>query len=169
MALWARDLLTVLGDPGDLRAFKTAVRGRGPSEDAEAVRTTLIIMGRPAPNIDDAKPSVLDFERLVPPPQHLPGGQIDRDWREEEWGTATSARGATVNGTLKSGELRYRFATVYSPPEEWCAKVAAMYPELTFDLQWDIELGQGCGNVRWERGKRLFRETWFPDELPRRD
>jgi hypothetical protein len=150
MPNYCDNTLTVSGEPQVLREFKHAVR---------AVEVDPYTGRRP----------VLDFDRLVPMPSELLENRAEvqpgcvpgwYSWRVENWGTKWNAQAPRLSGTLKSGDLRYRFLTAWTPPYEWLQTVAPTYPSLTFHLRYQEEMGHFEGDARWEGGKLVVDEAW---------
>jgi len=143
MPNWSQNVLTVTGPSAELREFKHAVRAAEPDSET----------GRRA---------VLDFSRHLPMPPGLLADNGDLAagrlpdwyaWRLEHWGTKWNAIWPTLRGTLRSGELRYRFQTAWTPPVEWLQFVAAAHPDLAFELQYEEERNQFRGVLRFEAGR----------------
>jgi hypothetical protein len=143
---WTYNLLAVSGSTDDLRKFKHAVRAAEPDPES-------------------GERAVLDFDRLVPMPQELAEDRGDLEagvfpawhaWRLEHWGTKWNVWFPRLTGTLKSGELRYRFETAWTPPYEWLERVAPMFPALAFHLEYQEEMDHFSGVARWEAGQLVL-------------
>ena len=145
MPNWSYNVLIVSGERDALREFKHAVRELDPEPGEER-----------AP---------LDFERHLPTPPALTARDPEsedglfpawHEWRRAHWGTKWNAFWSSVSGTLKSGELRYRFQTAWTPPVAWLDFVAFMHHDLCFELAYEEELGHFRGRMRYERGERVL-------------
>jgi Ferredoxin-like domain in Api92-like protein len=139
---WSYNVLTVTGPSERLREFKHAVRSAQPDPET-------------------GKRAVLDLGRHLPMPPELLADKGDLaagrlpDWsacRLEHWGTKWNAMWPTLSWTLRSGELRYRFQTAWTPPVEWLQFVAAVHPALAFELTYQEELDHFSGVMRFEAG-----------------
>lgn len=108
-----------------------------------------------APNGSDPEQTgALSFESLVPEPADLPetvpnpmSGFPDATlpgwyaWHVEHWGTKWDVDEADVTDE-QPGLIAYRFLTAWSPPEAFVEAASALYPELSFTLDYD-EPGMG--------------------------
>jgi Api92-like protein with ferredoxin domain len=140
---WSYNVLTVTGPSERLREFKHAVRSAEPDPET-------------------GKRAVLDFGGHLPmPPElsadagNLADGRLPTwyAWRLEHWGTKWNALWPTLSGTIRSGELRYRFQTAWTPPVEWLQFVAMAHPSLAFELTYQEERDHFSGVMRFEAGR----------------
>ena len=157
MPNWVHNRLRGVGKPEEVRGFVTA-----------------------AESLDTDEPSgerwVLDFERHVgTPEQVLPGLNAatrsptrspSRDdswfhWRRENWGTKWNAMWPSRTGEPGAGEVSYRFATAWTPPEPWLLRVSLLHPDLTFELESVEEFLQASDGRRVEVGQVVGR--WLVD------
>jgi hypothetical protein len=144
MPNWCYCTLVVRGKSEDLREFKHRVRAETLDEDT----------GKPFP---------IGFEKHAPPPPGLFERKTPKNefpdwysWCLENWGTKWNAMyPRRPRGSLKSGELIYRFQTAWCPPEPWMDVVAVEHPKLAFTLEFEIELDWGGGLLRWRHGRQL--------------
>jgi hypothetical protein len=80
------------------------------------------------------------------------------DWNITHWGTkwdvAVSDDDKYANTELDffDGKTNYRFQTAWSPPEDAIARLAWMYPQLTFTLSFEEETGWS-GVIVWVNGR----------------
>lgn len=80
------------------------------------------------------------------------------NWNIAHWGTkwdvAVSDDEEYPNTELDffDDKTHYRFQTAWSPPEEAIARLAWMYPQLTFTLNYEEETGW-AGMIVWEDGR----------------
>lgn len=65
------------------------------------------------------------------------------DWSVKNWGTKWNAYGQSE---LSPNQIQ--FDTAWSSPEPVIAKLSTLFPELTFEVEYDIE--GGCGNGVYE-------------------
>ena len=93
----------------------------------------------------------LSFDKFFPTPPDLLDGNGWYDWRINNWGTKWDVE-ASVQGTPEEGKLLYTFASAWSPPINWLAQVAVLYPELSFHMIY-IEEGIGfAGKIEFSNG-----------------
>lgn len=87
-------------------------------------------------------------------------------WNLRNWGTKWDV--ANIDGkdyhstyleVTDDGSLMYHFETAWSPVPEIFEKLSEMYPELTFDYEYEEEQGWG-GKVLWENGECVSQEEW---------
>ncbi len=122
----------------------------------------------------DGDEQQLDFERLLPMPQDLLDGADDDApasiadgfpgwylWRQEHWGVKWNASDVTRRGYGRTGRVRYRFFTPYGPPAEFLDDLAALMPEVSMQLSFEVEL-LGDGRAAWRDGHRVEHEERVP-------
>ena len=92
----------------------------------------------------------LDFERLLPMPKEIREGRDYHapgvpdvfpgwyQWSREHWGVKWNAVEVSRRGFGKTGRVRYRFLTAYSPPTEFIDELARRFPavESTSPMPW---------------------------------
>lgn len=103
---------------------------------------------------EDGK-TIVDFGIVVPEPVYE-DDQAWYPWRIENWGTKWNAydtrdgdsnacvlddRSGTFEGV---GDLA-EFTTAWGPPEAWLKALSNEFPDVTFTLRYDIEMGNGRG------------------------
>lgn len=81
-------------------------------------------------------------------------GQDWYNWNIREWGTKWEIQDAFV--TQGTGELRYEFATAWSPPQPALSKLASQYPMLTFTLRCLDEGHCFASEMHWRNGFMEF-------------
>jgi hypothetical protein len=110
MPNWCENTLTVTGPAKELRRLAKHL----------------------ATKFADGKETVLDFNKIVPQPELA--GDAWHIWRVANWGTKWNAASPVVDRAADS--LVYSFDTAWSPPNEnLMHKMAGLFPELTFHLQ----------------------------------
>lgn len=76
------------------------------------------------------------------------------NWNIREWGTKWDISDAQLS--QKPGELRYEFATAWSPPQPAIDKLAAQYPKLIFTLRCLDENDCFASEMHWRNGFMEF-------------
>jgi len=88
------------------------------------------------------------FAQFVPMPKDIFTGAVGQKeealygdktwytWCPRNWGTKWDACECSVI-TEKPNRVVYQFDTAWGPPIEWLEKVAAMYPKLHFEMNYD--------------------------------
>lgn len=115
---------------------------------------------------DEVNETPFSFEKFLPTPPELMKNQGWYDWRVKNWGTKWDACEVSFD-TISETEIIYNFDTAWGPPVELFTFIAAMYPTLHFDLNYDIEGGNGAGDLYWfdgELGAEDARENFYTDE-----
>ena len=133
MPNWCRNILTINGDPQDLRNFFLVGCSQGerviPDGPDNVTRTPILIP--------------LQFANFVPQPKFDNDGAWYQ-WNIDNWGTKWDLdyeTDATIE-TIDDGTLMYTFDTAWSPPTPWVEAVTALYPDLSFHLEYS-EPGSG--------------------------
>ena len=104
---------------------------------------------------DERQP--LSFEKLVPTLSKEKEGQpLNNQVCSEMWGTKWDAMDFGTT-SLENNTLIYDFYTARSPPTTWLHKVARIYPELYFVLEYNES-----GRDFW--GKQIYEKGWMIDE-----
>lgn len=86
--------------------------------------------------------------------QDIEVGQDWYHWNIREWGTKWEVDEAVA--TQSSGELRYEFATAWSPPIPALNKLAAQYPNVVMTARFLDEGHCFAGEAHWRNGKLEF-------------
>jgi hypothetical protein len=81
-------------------------------------------------------------------------GQDWYNWNIREWGTKWEIDG--VGLAQRTGELKYEFATAWSPPIPALSKLASQYPQLVFTIRFHDEGDCFAGEVHWRNGFQEF-------------
>ena len=75
------------------------------------------------------------------------------DWRWREWGTKWNAY------EVEAGDGVYYFETAWSPATPVIAKLAAMFPTISFRWRWaDENYGENIGDIRYDWGRVTSRK-----------
>ena len=132
----------------------------------------------------------LSFNSLVPIPDELrgegerPAEAAIREERERKYGASSWPDWVDVNWGTKwdiaseypepptftegDGTFLYSFYTAYAPPEAWLKKMAAMFPDLTFLLEYQEDGGFTAGAITAHQDEYSERElpyvSWEPDD-----
>ncbi len=82
------------------------------------------------------------------------GAQTWYGWAIDNWGTKWNAYGYDGTGYENGNGLYCQ--TAWSAPHPIMAKLAEMYPDLTFTHEWaDEDLGSNCGRTLYANGQRV--------------
>lgn len=73
------------------------------------------------------------------------------DWSVQNWGTKWNACYTELE-QIEEDYMYIKFQTAWSPPLDWFYKVIPMYPDLEFDLIFDIEGDSHCGILMGRNG-----------------
>jgi hypothetical protein len=73
------------------------------------------------------------------------------DWCVANWGTKWDACYTELE-QIEEDYIYIKFNTAWSPPLDWFYKVIPMYPDLEFDLIFDIEGDENCGILMGRKG-----------------
>lgn len=94
----------------------------------------------------------LSMDNFIPLPDHLRKNGGWYQWCIDNWGTKWDVTDVKLISKTKT-ELVYKFDTAWSPPQEFIDKVVAMYPKLSFQLEF-VETGVGfCGTYYGSEGE----------------
>lgn len=183
MPNWCNSELTIEGTEEAISRFKVKAPGCSPTYNSiddmnqddwgpfESIRIKAIYS---VPPEQEKVNEALSFHALFPVPEHvrcLPYHSVGAksvcdllgiayetcgySWELDNWGTKWGGVDVWLDEDSPK-LLRYNFNTPWSPPMPWLNKVAADWPELTFDLEY-TEPGMGFrGSVRYEDGKLVF-------------
>lgn len=151
MPNWCMNTMTVSGDPKKIAEFV---------EQHKAVE--LDHEGTPVGE------TALDFNTVVPMPEHLKGTKSPSDdgsmtwyeWSVDNWSTKWNACNSHHDHKEGNTNVVYRFDTAWGPPVNWYEKVIGAYPDLDFDLEWS-EGGMGfAGRLAGTKGIVGGIEEW---------
>ena len=135
------NVLTVVGPIDEALTFFTRACGSSGELVQDVVQATLgdsesaPVLHRKL--LDRVMLESFSFRGHVPePPDDEPDDDTadDEDWRVEHWGTKWDAVDPELFEAPSPDQLRVRFFTAWSPPEEWLKRVAAVHPKLRFEL-----------------------------------
>lgn len=141
MPNWCHNKLSVTGEPEQINAF---------IEDMKFVET------------DDSgkkKENALDFNSILPMPEHLKGTKSPSDdgsetwydWQTKHWGVKWGACDSWIV-EHEDNFVMYRFDTPWGPAIDWYETLIHRYPNLSFELEWE-EGGMGfAGRMTGENG-----------------
>ena len=88
----------------------------------------------------------------------------DREWEVEHWGCLAGAQNSRVERDER-GHLVYAFLTPRSAPDPFTERASALFPALTFTLQWSEE-GEYAGRSVYRAGELLASEGGDLRERP---
>lgn len=151
MPNWCMNTMTVSGDPEKVAEFVEQHKGVALGNEGEPI-------GEEA----------LDFNAVVPMPEHLKhtkapsddGSETWYDWAIKHWDTKWGACNAHCDHRKNDKEVIYYFDTAWSPPIAWFEKVIEAYPDLDFQLEWE-ECGMGfAGQLAGTKGIVGGIEEW---------
>ena len=133
MPNWCRNILEITGNNSDLEAFANAAAGFSRERNPELA----------------AGHQVLDFEKLLPIPEDVLGGdypQARLSWERANWGCALGAyRPRMEHG--KNGSLSYFFETRWTPHLKLIGTVSLIWEGLVFRISFAEEMGNFAGEV----------------------
>lgn len=92
-----------------------------------------------------------EFDKRMKRNLQLYGATDWYDWSVQNWGTKWNACYTEIE-QIEEDYMYIRFLTAWSPPLDWFYKVIPMYPELEFDLIFDIEGDDNCGILMGRNG-----------------
>jgi len=159
----------VRGEASQLEAFDGAFKGKAAFSPLPAAMLATETSEEAAQMVEENRrqweetPEDYYLHCLYPIPQEVLDADTCYDWCIEHWGTKwemqdeNSFRESALvenNGT----ELLYGFFTAWEPPTMWLQKVAADWPELSFELEYE-EPGQSiAGRMVCEKGQTVVDE-----------
>lgn len=83
------------------------------------------------------------------------------EWCNQNWGTKWNAYGYDESRDYGGGNNIW-FQSAWAAPHPVIEKLAARYPEITFEHEWaDEDIGQNCG--RYTYSNRVRTEEYFPE------
>ena len=136
MTDWCKNTLRVTGPDPLVGDFLPRAKGKYRSEQVEP------------------RESPLCFETLVP----LPSQATYLD-ELAEWGCKWGAFRVHLSETAAAGGVKlveYLFDTAWSPPLELLNRVATLFPNLVFELEYYAATSGFAGKAKWEEGKLVF-------------
>ena len=85
------------------------------------------------------------------------------EWSIKNWGTKWNAYGLdTYENEVTDSNPTLSFQTAWSAPHPILAKLAEMYPEVSFEHTWaDEDIGQNCGQATYANGECTGR--YYPE------
>lgn len=85
------------------------------------------------------------------------------NWRNSHWGTKWDTRSAEVDLPEGSTTLSAFFDTAWCPPEPCFEELSRQYPNVTINLDCDVE-GSGRWHVQWKAGQKMFDRQYLECE-----
>lgn len=161
MPNWTFNTLSVSGNKEILADFvsKTILPAREEDYDTRG-RFTFNIL-HPIPKALEGETSPLprlenetdeEFQTRMKSNLLLYGAKDWYDWNIANWGTKWNACHSQIE-EVEDEYLNVRFDTAWSPPLDWFYKIVPMYPELDFDLIFDMEGDDNCGQLLGRNGE----------------
>jgi hypothetical protein len=140
----------------------------GPKEELDRFRLDATQPVEPwTPKEDDAEPSLLNFQGVVPYPNE---GRDDNQgwykWHTDNWGTKWNAYDVDINVTDQG--VSYNFTTAWSPPLPWFKAAALKYPEIKFMMAFFEGGCDFCGVIIQKGSKVILNhesEAWDSTEM----
>ena len=154
MPNWCENDLCVSGDAKELKKFKEQAKGL----NEEKGKTDLSLnnfLPTPPELLERSAPNEVD-------PQKMKRKYKAKDWynwRVNNWGTKWDLEAEITEDT--STEIWYCFWSAWSPPLEAIAKIARLFPKLTFAVDY-YEPGMSYRGHLKVKGKRILKE-WDRD------
>lgn len=116
----------------------------------------------------------IDFEKIIPMPDNIFRGDLGPterklygnnnwyDWSISNWGTKWGAYGYDESKNYSFFEDSFHFFTAWSAPHPVLAKLAEMFPAVTFEHKWaDEDIGVNCGRQVYYDG--VLSDEYYPD------
>jgi len=174
MPNWCDNTLIIRGPEDKLQEFRDRAEAYGPEYRNSR---------NPEPIVEDRQKNMLSFHAFVPVPDEILartyGGEYEErnvdsweeqsdehwlgnkklpcgyDWERENWGCKWGACEVRLFKRKAGDPLEYAFETPWGPPEEFLDKVAEMYPELDFHLNFSEEGMCFEGRYVYENGQAI--------------
>ena len=113
---------------------------------------------------DDVKPEEWELGRTATQNILMYGAPTWYEWRIGHWGTKWNAYDYE-DGVDYSEDDHLRFQTAWGAPHPVIARLAELYPDISFTHLWaDEDIGQNCGRFVYEDGVRI--EEYYPSLDP---
>ena len=116
----------------------------------------------------------IDFEKVIPMPDNIFRGNLGTeerrlygnnnwyDWSVANWGTKWGAYGYDESVDYSENKDSLFFLTAWAAPHPVVAKLAEMFPALTFEHEWaDEDIGVNCGRRVYCDGE--LTDEYYPD------
>lgn len=116
----------------------------------------------------------IDFEKIIPMPEDIYrgnvgaaemkkyGGKTWADWAPAHWGTKWNSYGYDESVDYSENKDSLFFLTAWSAPHPVVAKLAEMFPAVTFEHEWaDEDIGVNCGRRVYYDGE--LTDEYYPD------
>ena len=116
----------------------------------------------------------IDFEKIIPMPEDIYRGNVGAaemkkygektwaDWAPAHWGTKWNSYGYDESVDYSENKDSLRFLTAWAAPHPVIAKLAEMFPTVTFEHEWaDEDIGANCGRRVYCDG--VLNDEYYPD------
>lgn len=116
----------------------------------------------------------IDFEKIIPMPDNIFRGSLGKaemekygnnnwyDWSVANWGTKWNSYGYDESVDYSKNKDSLFFLTAWAAPHPVVAKLAEMFPDLTFEHEWaDEDIGVNCGRRVYYDGE--LTDEYYPD------
>lgn len=161
MPNWTFNTLSVSGNEEILADFvsKTIIPSTENDYDNRGKFTFNILHPIPEPLRGEFSPLRMnegeteeEYKERLEENKRLYGATDWYDWSVANWGTKWNACHSQVE-EVEDDYLNVRFDTAWSPPLDWFYKIIPMFPELDFDLIFDMEGDDNCGLMTGRNGE----------------
>jgi hypothetical protein len=118
---------------------------------------------------DEIGAGSIDFNKIVPMPEHIYRGNLGReeiekygaencwyDWSIKNWGTKWNSYGYDEHTADNFDGCTVKFLTAWSSVSDLMKKLSSMFPDIRFDYKWaDEDFGHNTGKAEYKSGKTL--------------
>jgi hypothetical protein len=118
---------------------------------------------------DEIGTGSIDFNKIVPMPEHIYRGNLGRkeiekygaencwyDWSIKNWGTKWNSYGYNEHTAENFDGSSIKFLTAWSSVSDLMKKLSSMFPDICFDYKWaDEDFGYNTGKAEFKGGKTL--------------
>jgi hypothetical protein len=118
---------------------------------------------------DEIGTGSIDFNKIVPMPEHIYRGNLGRkeiekygaencwyDWSIKNWGTKWNSYGYNEHTAENFDGSSIKFLTAWSSVSDLMKKLSSMFPDIRFDYKWvDEDFGHNTGKTEFKGGKTL--------------
>lgn len=127
----------------------------GPAKEVAEFRRIMLVRKTSARLPSDDSELIFDFDALIPCPPEVLGTAGDRPWCEDNWWTEWPAYACRIASESET-RLRVRFTTAWCAPEPIFIAMAARFPELTFQIRCEPDVG-ACLQINLKDGRETDR------------
>lgn len=162
MPNWCSNKLTILGKASRLAEFAERARGLRPAYKRQLEKVDK--------KVND-EINVLEFHNFVPVPKEVLDAGYDPagyNWEIANWSVKWGACCAQIEDSKDENELCYVFDTPWRDPNLWFARTAALYPDLTFYLEFSEPSMGFSGSSKYSGGKetkRTYTEEYTSEDV----